>query len=107
MTIDAVNIRDTDVFDDLPKTNRLGNSIRCFRKCDEITLTDAAKALGISKQLLSNYERGKQLPSLQKVMDMATILGAPAVLWIQYRINDEISKLDFDYTVTLTKKDAS
>jgi DNA-binding XRE family transcriptional regulator len=50
----------------LPTEITLGNTIRCWRKCENWTLADAAQRLNCSKQLLSDYERGVKLPSIKK-----------------------------------------
>jgi len=101
MTTDYVNLDDTDAFDDLPTERRLGFSMRAWRTCEERTLEDVAKQLGISKQVLSLYERGEKLPSLKKTLEIATVLGAPPSVWLEYRLNDEIQQISDSFRVTL------
>jgi transcriptional regulator with XRE-family HTH domain len=77
----------------MQEESQLGLAIRSWRKCQDLTQTEVAKHLGISKQLLSRYEKGVQLPSLQKTLEMAKILEAPVALWLKYRLDDEIKQL--------------
>jgi len=83
----------------------LGQSIRAFRKCEEWTLAETASKLGISKQLLSTYETGKNLPSLSKIIEMATVFGIDPNIWIDYRIKDELKALGYETSghIQLTK----
>ena len=84
----------------------LGRSIRTWRKTHEDTMTQEqlAHKLGISKQQLSAYERSEKLPSLQKTIEMATLLNAPLSLWIRYRIQDEMRSVGLDADVKVVLK---
>ncbi len=79
-----------------------GQSLRAFRQCEEWTLQEAAGKLGISKQLLSAYERSKQLPSLAKVVEMADVFGTDPSVWVHYRVQDEMRQIGFESTVHIT-----
>ena len=89
-------IEDSSVFQDIVKNMSLGSVMRSWRKCDDLTLEAVAKRLGISKQLLGDYERGNKLPSLSKTIEIATILEAPVELWIRYRIEAELNTLGYE-----------
>jgi transcriptional regulator with XRE-family HTH domain len=102
MTIDSVNWKDSPVFQALEEDPQLGSSIRAWRKCQDITQEQLAKQLGISKQLLSRYERGEALPSLKKTLEMASLLDAPVEVWLDHRLTDEVKSLGLPVTVHLT-----
>jgi transcriptional regulator with XRE-family HTH domain len=104
MTTAPVNWKDSGVFDDLPDFPKLGNALRAWRICDERTLEDVARQAGVSKQILSLYERGEKLPSIQKTIQLANALDAPLLVWVQHRINDEIHLHNLNCTVILQSK---
>ena len=81
----------------------LGNTIRCWRKCENWTLADAAQRLNCSKQLLSDYERGVKLPSIKKIIEMAEIFEVDPIMWLQYRLKDELRMNGYEGEITLTK----
>ena len=81
----------------------LGNTIRCWRKCENWTLADAAQRLNCSKQLLSDYERGVKLPSIKKIIEMAEVFEVDPIMWLQYRLKDELRLNGYDGQITLTK----
>ena len=81
----------------------LGNTIRCWRQCEQWNLTQAAEFLGISKQLLSDYERGRKLPSIKKVIEMATLFEVDPSWWVRYRLQDELRMNGFDGNLEIFK----
>jgi len=96
---DLIDFEDMPEFEDQRRNMTLGRSMRSWRKCDALNLTAAATKLGISKQLLSEYERGIKLPSLRRTLEMAEILGGPSALWLHYRLQDELRPLGFEPTI--------
>jgi transcriptional regulator with XRE-family HTH domain len=107
MTTEFTKWDDSEAKASLEGLPQLGLAMQSWRKCQTISQTDLAKRLGISKQLLSRYEKGHQLPSLQKTLELAQLLDAPVALWIQYRLDDEIKALGLDAEITVTFKHAS
>jgi DNA-binding XRE family transcriptional regulator len=77
-----------------------GRAIWSFRKCEDLTQTDVAKQLGISKQMLSAYERGKKLPSLKLAYKMATLLQLNVDLALMLVINDQLREAELPMQVT-------
>jgi transcriptional regulator with XRE-family HTH domain len=94
-------------FDNLPEQkswvlNRtLGSEIRAWRECEDWSLEQAAKRLGISRQALHQYETGKKLPSVEQTIRLAEGLGAMAEMWLIYRIETELKAVG--YTVEQLK----
>ena len=50
-----------------------GELIRMLRKQKGLTMEEAAKSLGISRQSLSNYERGVREPSLKTLITLSDL----------------------------------
>lgn len=76
----------------LPDRLTYGMLVRTWRKCDDLTQVEAARKLGISKQLLSAYETGKQLPSLRLGTEIAETLGLYMPQAIRALIEDQVAQ---------------
>ncbi|MGN0405715.1 MAG: helix-turn-helix domain-containing protein [Bariatricus sp.] len=50
-----------------------GELLRRLRKQRGLTITEAAESVGISRQSLSNYERGVREPSLKILITMSDL----------------------------------
>ena len=61
----------------LPPESReqLGARLLAARRRAGLTLTDVGEALGVSKQVVQRYESGARLPSLDRLADLAAVLG--------------------------------
>lgn len=77
-----------------------GRAIWSFRKCEDLTQTEVAQQLGITKQMLSAYERGKKLPSLKLAYKMATLLQLNVDLALMLVINDQLREAELPLQVT-------
>jgi transcriptional regulator with XRE-family HTH domain len=73
-----------------------GRVMRSWRKCEELTLETVAKQLGISKQLLSAYERDEKRPSIQRLMEICQIIGMDPAMILHFRIKDEIRGFGYE-----------
>lgn len=54
---------------------RIGNRLRLARKMQGLSLQQLADAIGISKQMLSKYENGLQLPGSARLLSLAKALS--------------------------------
>ena len=103
-----IDINETKHWSEIPilvemaKTQTLGNTLRAWRQCEGLRLKDVASKIGISTQLLSEYERGLKLPSIRKTLEMAELMGASAAMWVGYRLQDELNALGYASEGTLT-----
>jgi transcriptional regulator with XRE-family HTH domain len=70
--------------------------MRAWRQCEGLRLADVASKMAISKQLLSEYERGLKLPSIRKTLEMAELLGASPAMWLRYRLQDELKTIGYE-----------
>ena len=69
-----------------------GELIRTWRECDEMTQVELAKKLGISKQLLSEYELGTKVPTLERGIKLAQDVGLFLPGAIQALIDAQLKK---------------
>lgn len=82
--------------DALTELRRLGDSptfgelIKSLRTCDEISQTELAASLGISKQHLSAIENGKKAVSPARAVRFAEAMNYPPDQFIIAAIEDEL-----------------
>lgn len=55
------------------KELKIADNIRFFRKANNLTQEELSKQLGGSKNLVSNYENGKNVPDIFKMWELADI----------------------------------
>ena len=55
--------------------NKTGRLIEQMRKEKNMTQADLADAVGVSKQAVSNWERGKRCPDVTLIEDLSRVLG--------------------------------
>lgn len=79
--------------------------LHSHRYCEEWTQAEVALKLGISKQLLSAYERGKKLPSLTQALRITEALGMAPTLTIFYVLRDQVRQAGVsDVTIEVRMK---
>lgn len=54
---------------------KLGQKITTLRKAKGLSQSDVAKAVGVSRDAISKYERGDIVPSVENAKRMADFLG--------------------------------
>ena len=54
---------------------KLGQKISQIRKEKKLSQSDIAKAVGVSRDAISKYERGDIVPSVENAKKMADVLG--------------------------------
>lgn len=57
------------------KNFTIGEIIKSFRKENGYTQVEMARLLGVSKQALSNYERGKTVPNMAVTIEFSHLSG--------------------------------
>lgn len=62
------------------------------REDDELTQVEMAKKLGISKQKLCDFEKGRRIPSAKTAAMWAKKLGHPQEVWVQVVLQDQLRK---------------
>ena len=101
--------KQTKIYDALSEISCLegpvtfGELVKSFRVCDELTQTELAKRLGISKQHLSAIENGKKAVSTARAAKFAEALGYPADQFVVAAIEDELREAGVDLKFDLKK----
>lgn len=73
-----------------------GRLLWAWRKGEGWSQQEAASQLGISKQLVSAYERGTKKPSLKQAYRIGEIFGVAETFALQI-IEDELKELGLNY----------
>ena len=58
----------------------------------ELTQVEMSKKLGISKQRLCDFEKGRRLPSVKMAAAWAKKLGHPQEVWVQVVFQDQLRR---------------
>jgi transcriptional regulator with XRE-family HTH domain len=78
-----------------------GKLLTSYRLAEEISQTELAKKLKMTRQKLNDFESGRRSPSLNSVSKIATALNEHAPTWIAVVIEEMLRKEKLNYTVNL------
>ncbi len=81
-------------FCDLLKAHRLG---------EELTQEELANKLGISKQKVCDYEKGRRLPSMDSVVKWAKKLKEPQEIWVKAYLQQQVDEANLKLKVNVIK----
>lgn len=73
------------------------------RQGEELSQVEMAKVLGISRQNLCDYEKGRKIPSPKKAAEMAVALGFGAATFIQIALQDLLRRDGLNFEVGVNK----
>lgn len=79
----------------------VGLFLKAFREADEISQTDFAKRLKLSRANLCDLEKGRKLVSPQRAAKIAHILKVPETALVKLAIQDMLRAAKLDYTIEL------
>jgi transcriptional regulator with XRE-family HTH domain len=79
----------------------LGMFISSFRESEELSQTEYAKKLGLSRANLCDLEKGRKLISPERAAKIAKKMGVPEKVLIQLAIQDSLHDAKLKYTVEL------
>lgn len=82
----------------------LGKLLYAIREADEVSQTEFAKKLRISKQHLSGIENGKTFVSAQLAAKYASLLGYSKEQFIRLALQDEIDRYHLGVEIEVYKK---
>ncbi|MCB1118533.1 MAG: helix-turn-helix transcriptional regulator [Chlamydiia bacterium] len=85
----------------LGKPLTLADLLLAIRQGEEMTQSDFAKILGISKQYLSDVERERRFISPKIAASFAKKLGYSEEQFLQLCLQDLLTRNDFPYRVSL------
>lgn len=75
--------------------------LRAHRMAEEWTQEEAAKRLGVSKQLVSDYENGRKIPEPAQAYKIGKALGMVPEMAVVYAVNDALRREDLPLQVAL------
>lgn len=78
-----------------------GRFIKAFREADEISQTDYAKKLGITRANLCDIEKGRRPITLSLAAKIARALGVPKIAMIQLALEDQLRREKMSYKVEI------
>lgn len=97
-----------DVLTELEKIRSsptFGELVKSLRLADDISQTELAQKLDLSKQHLSAIERGKKFVSVARAARFAEVLGYPVQQFVLASLQDELNEagieLNFDLKQTV------
>ena len=83
------------------KKMTLGNLLWSIRECEEMTQTEFAKLLRISRQYLCDIERGRRIVSTKSAAGFANKLGYSPIQFIRLAIQDDLNKNGFRFEIEI------
>lgn len=83
-----------------------GEFVRDIRECDEITQTELAKCMHVSRQFINAIEKDKAKISLEMTIKIARALGYPYEAFVEIFLNDMLRKSGIKKVVHLESKAA-
>jgi transcriptional regulator with XRE-family HTH domain len=83
-----------------------GDFIKDIRESDEISQTELAKRMHVSRQFVNAVEKNKANVSLEMAIKFATALGYPYEAFVEIFLNDMLRKSGIKKVVHLESKAA-
>jgi transcriptional regulator with XRE-family HTH domain len=83
-----------------------GEFVRDIRECDEITQTELAKRMKVSRQFINAIEKDKSSISLDMAIKISRALGYPYEAFVEVFLNDMLKKSGIKKVVHLESKAA-
>ena len=83
-----------------------GEFVRDIRECDEISQTELAKRMQVSRQFINAIEKDKANISLEMAVKIARTLGYPYEAFVEIFLNDMLRKSGINKIVHLESKAA-
>lgn len=68
----------------------------------ELTQVEMAKKLGVTKQKLCDFEKGRRIPSTKMVASWAKKLGHPQDVWVQIVLQDQLRQDNLELKISIT-----
>lgn len=62
---------------------RIGQTIRARRKSADMTQEALAEAIELQSETISRFENGQRTPSLEKLAEIADVLGVPVAVFFE------------------------
>lgn len=76
-----------------------GQLIWSHRKSEEMTQVELAELLGVSKQYISQLEKGERLASVEQAVRLAEVFEMSPEIFVIRALQDQIVKAGIDLTI--------
>lgn len=83
-----------------------GDFVKDIRECDELSQTDLAKRMRVSRQFINAIEKNKANIRLEMAIKIARALGYPHEAFVEIFLNDMLRKSGINKIVHLETKAA-
>jgi plasmid maintenance system antidote protein VapI len=70
----------------------LGGMLWSLRACDEISQTEFARRLGVSRSHLCDVEKGRKVVSPERAAAWAKILGFPPTVFVKLALQEQLDR---------------
>jgi len=72
-----------------------------YREGEELSQNEVAKKLGVSKQRLCDFEKGRRLPSLRSAYEFGKKLARHPETWVLIVIEDMLRRENLDIKISV------
>ena len=69
-----------------------GKALWAWRSCEELSVRQFAKLLGMTPSSLSDMETGRRIPTPARAAALAKKLGHPPEAWVIFALNDVLER---------------
>ena len=76
-----------------------GQLIWSHRKAEEMTQAELAELLGVSKQYISQLEKGERLASVEQAARLAEVFDMSPEIFVVRALQDQVVKAGLDLTI--------
>ena len=70
----------------------LGGMLWSLRMCDEISQSEFARRLGVSRSHLCDVEKGRKLVSPERAAAWAKVLGFPETVFVKLALQEQLDR---------------
>ena len=100
------NIPARESLKDVIENTSFGEFVKSIRVCDELSQTELAKRMKVTRQFIHAIELGKSNVSAQLASKIAEALGYPREAFVEVLINDMLKKAGINKVVEFKEKAA-
>jgi plasmid maintenance system antidote protein VapI len=81
-----------EFLDELLGPLTFGNMLWSIRMCDELSQTEFAEMLGVSRSHICDIEKGRKVVSAERAAKWANVLGYSDIGFVQLALQDQLDK---------------
>ena len=81
-----------ELFESIDGPMTLGGMLWSLRMCDEISQSEFARRLGVSRSHLCDVEKGRKLVSPERAAAWAKVLGFPETVFVKLALQEQLDR---------------